>query len=203
MPANVEIKARIASVDALLPLAQALCDDEHAQLIHQDDTFFDAPHGRLKLRVFGDGSGELIAYQRADHGGPKRSDYLLAPVPEPASLREVLARACGQIGRVRKQRLLLLVGATRIHLDKVEGLGDFIELEVVLRDGQSEADGVAIADDLMARLGITPDQLVAGAYLDLLRGAPNSMGPASAVDPGGPTSPASLTTPANPGNQAG
>ena len=169
MPANVEIKARIDSVDALLPLARALSDDDHPQLIHQDDTFFAAPHGRLKLRVFGDGSGELIAYCRPDADGPKRSDYLLAPAPEPESLREVLARACGLIGRVRKERLLLLVGATRIHLDKVAGLGDFLELEVVLRDDQTEAEGVLIAQDLMRQLGISAGQLVSGAYLDLLR----------------------------------
>ncbi len=171
MPANVEIKARIDSVDALLPLARALSDDDHPQLIHQDDTFFDAPHGRLKLRVFGDGAGELIHYHRPDAVGPKLSDYVLAPVPEPESLREALSRACGLLGRVRKHRLLLLVGATRIHLDRVEGLGDFLELEVVLSPGQTEAEGVAIAHDLMRRLQVTPAQLVGGAYLDLLRPA--------------------------------
>src|SRR5574343_1956244 len=121
MPAHVEIKARIPGVDALLPLARALADDEHPQRIVQDDTFFAVPHGRLKLRVFGDGSGELIHYHRADDDGPKRSDYLLSPVPEPESLREALVRACGLLGRVRKERLLLLAGATRIHLDRVEG----------------------------------------------------------------------------------
>ena len=172
MPANVEIKARIDSVEALLPLARALSDDEHLQLIHQDDTFFDAPHGRLKLRVFGDGSGELIHYQRPDADGPKVSDYLLAPVPEPESLREVLTRACGLLGRVRKERILVLVGATRIHLDRVQGLGDFLELEVVLAEGQTEAEGAAIAQALMAQLKIDPAQLVRGAYLDLLRAAP-------------------------------
>ena len=172
MPVNVEIKARIDSVDALLPLARALCDDEHPQLIHQDDTFFDAPHGRLKLRVFGNGAGgELIHYQRPDADGPKRSDYVLVPVAEPESLREALIRACGLLGRVRKERLLLLVGATRVHLDRVEGLGEFLELEVLLRDDQTEADGAAIARDLMQRLGIQPGQLVSGAYLDLLRQA--------------------------------
>ncbi len=169
MPANVEIKARIDSIDALLPLARALSDDDHLQLIHQDDTFFDAPHGRLKLRVFGDGSGELIHYHRADDDGPKRSDYVLAPVPEPESLREALSRACGLLGRVRKERILVLAGATRIHLDRVEGLGEFLELEVVLRDDQCEADGVAVAQALMAELQVRPDQLVRGAYLDLLR----------------------------------
>lgn len=169
MPANVEIKARIASVEALLPLARALSDDEHPQRIHQDDTFFSVPQGRLKLRVFGDGSGELIQYQRSDDNGPKRSDYVLVPVVDPDGLREALARACGLLGRVRKQRILVLARPTRIHLDRVEGLGDFLELEVMLADGQSEAEGTAIAHALMARLGVRDDQLVAGAYLDLLR----------------------------------
>lgn len=168
MPANIEIKARIASVDALLPLAQALGDDEHAQLIHQDDTFFQVPHGRLKLRVFRDGAGELIHYVRLNADGPKRSDYILTPVPEPGSLRDALTRACGLLGRVRKTRILVLAGATRIHLDRVEGLGDFLELEVTLADGQSDAEGTATAHALMQRLGVKPDQLVSGAYLDLL-----------------------------------
>ena len=171
MPANVEIKARIPSVDALLPLAMALGDDEHPQLIHQDDTFFAVPHGRLKLRVFGDGSGELIAYQRSDAEGPKLSDYVISPATEPESLREALARACGLLGRVRKHRLLVLVGATRIHLDRVEGLGEFLEIEVVLQPGQSEADGEAEARALMDRLGVPAGALVSGAYLDLLRTA--------------------------------
>jgi adenylate cyclase class IV len=155
----------------LLPLAQALSDGDHPQLIHQDDTFFDAPHGRLKLRVFGDGSGELIHYHRANGDGPKLSDYVLVPVAEPESLRLALTRACGLLGRVRKERILLLAGPTRIHLDKVEGLGDFLELEVTLHGDQTEADGTVIARDLMARLAIRPAQLVSGAYLDLLRGA--------------------------------
>ncbi len=171
MPANVEIKARIDSVEALLPLDRALSDGDPPQLNHQDDTFFDAPHGRLKLRVFGDGSGELIHYHRGDEDGPKRSDYVLAPAPEPESLRAALALAMGLLGRVRKERILLLVGPTRIHLDRVEGLGDFLELEVMLQGDQTEAEGTAIAHDLMARLQIAPNQLVSGAYLDLLRSA--------------------------------
>ena len=179
MPANVEIKARIDSVEALLPLARALSDGDHPQLIHQDDTFFDAPHGRLKLRVFGDGSGELIHYQRADADGPKLSDYILAPAPEPESLREALTRGLGLLGRVRKERILLLAGATRIHLDRVEGLGDFLELEVGLQDGQTEAEGRAIAQELMTALQIAPSQLVSGAYLDLLRIAAAAPDPAN------------------------
>lgn len=71
---------------------------------------------------------------RADTEGPKLSNYVRAATADPAALREALTRACGQIGRVREARWLLLSGQTRIHLDRVEGLGDFLELEVVLRD---------------------------------------------------------------------
>jgi adenylate cyclase class IV len=167
MARNIEIKARIASVEALLPIAQGLADGP-PERIEQDDTFFACTQGRLKLRDFGDGRGELIHYERADREGPKLSDYVRAQVPDPATLREALTRACGQIGRVRKTRWLLLSGQTRIHLDRVEGLGDFLELEVVLREDQSEADGQRIAKALLAQLGVEPAQCLAGAYLDLL-----------------------------------
>ena len=179
MPANIEIKARIDRVEAVLPRARAVADDEHAQLIHQDDTFFSVPHGRLKLRVFADGSGELIHYSRPDTEGPKVSDYVIAAVAEPDALREALTRACGLLGRVRKERLLLLSGQTRVHLDRVHGLGDFLELEVVLNPGQSEADGQAVAQRLMAALAVPESALVSGAYLDLLREAGAGLGAAA------------------------
>jgi adenylate cyclase class IV len=164
---NVEFKARIGTVEALLPRAQALADGP-PERIEQDDTFFACREGRLKLRDFGTGHGELIYYERPDAGGPKVSDYVRAATAEPAALREALARAHGVIGRVRKSRWLLLAGQTRIHLDRVEGLGDFLELEVVLRDGQSEAEGAAIAHALLGQLGIDAARGLSGAYLDLL-----------------------------------
>jgi adenylate cyclase class IV len=170
MARNVEIKARIVSIGALLPRARALADGD-AQTIAQDDTFFRVPHGRLKLREFGDGSAELIHYHRPDAPGARLSDYVRTPVPSPTTLREALARALGTIGRVRKQRLLLMAGATRIHLDRVDGLGEFIELEVVLREDQSEHDGARIAEHLMHELGLGAAPRVAGAYHDLLAAA--------------------------------
>jgi adenylate cyclase class IV len=169
MPRNIEIKARISSVAALLPAAQGLARAP-AERIEQDDTFFAlAPgRGRLKLRQFADGSAELIHYHRPDSGDAKASDYVRVPAPDPAALREALARSCGVLGRVQKTRLLLLVGATRIHLDQVQGLGDFMELEVVLADGQSDAEGTRVAEDLMRQLGLQDAPRLAGAYLDLL-----------------------------------
>ena len=170
MPRNIEIKARIASVEALLPLAQTLADGP-PETMEQDDTFFPCANGRLKLRDFGVGRGELIQYARADDAGPKTSDYLRSPTDSPATLRDALARALGTLGRVKKRRWLLLAGRTRIHLDRVEGLGDFLELEVVLRDGEAEADAIAEAQALMTALRIAPNQSLPVAYLDLLRDA--------------------------------
>ncbi len=168
MPRNIEIKARIASVQALLPRAQALAGGAAPQLSAQDDTFFSVPQGRLKLREFADGSAELIHYHRGDRPEAKASDYVRVPVPDAPALRQALHRACGTSGRVRKQRWLLLAGQTRIHIDEVHGLGPFMELEVVLRDEQSDADGAAIAETLMRELGLADAPRIAGAYLDLL-----------------------------------
>lgn len=165
---NIEIKARIESIDALLPRARALAGGAEPVLIVQDDSFFACPHGRLKLRDFGDGSGELIQYERADASGPKTSTYVRSPTASPASLREALARALGPAGRVRKRRWLLLAGRTRIHLDRVEGLGDFLELEVVLAEGDDEAGGHAEAQALLRSLCIPAEALLSGAYVDLL-----------------------------------
>lgn len=167
MARNVEIKARIDSIEALLPAAAALAD-HGPELIAQDDTFFGCLHGRLKLRVFADGLGELIAYERPDRSGPKTSDYRITPVPDPDALRETLRRALGVTGRVVKQRTLFLVGRTRVHLDRVDGLGDFLELEVVLREGEDAQHGISEAHVLLTRLNVQPSQLVCGAYLDLL-----------------------------------
>lgn len=168
MARNIEIKARIESVEALLPRVRAIADDGPTEIL-QDDTFFSCPNGRLKLRAFSETAGELIFYQRPDSAGPKESFYVLSRTPSPNTLREALALAYGASGRVRKHRTLFLVGRTRVHLDRVEGLGDFLELEVVLAERETTEAGVKVACDLLARLGVSPQQLIEGAYLDLLR----------------------------------
>ena len=172
MPRNVEIKARLDGERALAEVAAraASLGADGPQLIEQDDTFFACPNGRLKLRAFAAGGGELIFYRRADDAGPKESFYVLAPVADCDPLREALTLAYGQSGRVRKRRELWLVGRSRVHLDRVEGLGAFLELEVVLQPDEATEAGQAEARRLLAALGIAPAQLVEGAYVDLLAG---------------------------------
>jgi predicted adenylyl cyclase CyaB len=179
MARNIEIKARIDSVDALLPRARAIADDGPTEIV-QDDTFFSCPNGRLKLRAFTETAGELIFYQRADSAGPKESFYVISQTASPNSLREILSLAYGASGRVRKHRTLFMVGRTRVHLDRVEGLGDFLELEVVLSEDETTEAGVKVAHELLGTLGISREQLVEGAYVDLLQQGDQSTAPRDA-----------------------
>lgn len=167
MPRNVEIKARVERVEALAARAAALADAGPTE-IAQDDTFFSCGTGRLKLRQFADGAGELIFYQRANQQGPKESFYMIARTEHADALRAVLSHAYGQAGRVVKHRTLYVAGRTRIHLDRVAGLGEFLELEVVLEDGERPEAGVRTAHEVMAQLGVRSEQLVEAAYVDLL-----------------------------------
>jgi len=167
---NVEIKARTADLSALRRRVESLGALAAGELT-QVDTFFDVSGRRLKLRELGDGSGELISYVRDDRPGPKISNYVVANIASPEVLRDVLAHALGVRGVVRKRRTLFLLGQTRIHLDQVEGVGTFVECEVVLRDDQSESEGQRLALDLLEKLAIPESDLVARAYVDLLQDA--------------------------------
>ncbi|HTX23324.1 MAG TPA: class IV adenylate cyclase [Steroidobacteraceae bacterium] len=173
MSRNIEIKAHAPDLSQIESRARALADQGPFDLT-QDDTFFGCAHGRLKLRELAPDHGELIFYQRPDVPGPKLSEYTLAATSTPASMRAALAGALGVVGRVRKRRRLYLAGQTRIHLDQVEGLGTFMELEVVLTDSQTAAEGEAIAERLLEQLGIRKTDLVSGAYIDHIEqgGAP-------------------------------
>jgi len=168
MSRNVEIKARISSVEALLPRVKTVADQGPFD-IRQDDTYFACNTGRLKLRMFSEGEGELIYYRRADQQGPKESFYLRSPTTAPEVLRESLTLAYGRTGHVEKHRTLFLAGRTRIHLDRVSGLGHFLELEVVLEENEPFEAGVREADQLLASLGVERSQLIEGGYVDLLK----------------------------------
>jgi predicted adenylyl cyclase CyaB len=167
MPANIEIKARARDFNAIRSRAAAL-SRAPVQVIPQEDTFIHTPKGRLKLRLLAADRAQLVYYERPNQDGPKRSDYHIFETSDPESLKTTLALALGVRGVVKKVRYLYLVGQTRVHLDDVEGLGQFVELEVVLHAGQSDAEGQAIAEELMKKLGIEKEDLLEGAYMDLM-----------------------------------
>lgn len=170
MPANVEIKARLHDRGSILEKIATLTTAPPV-VLEQQDTFFRCSRGRLKLRSFPDGSGELIFYERPDTAGSRESHYEMSRTSDAATLQTVLAAALGARQTVTKRRLLFHVGQTRIHVDAVAGLGDFLELEVVLTPGQPPAEGHRIATVLMEQLGIMPGDLLDTAYADMLPAA--------------------------------
>ncbi|CAD5223741.1 unnamed protein product [Bursaphelenchus okinawaensis] len=169
MNRNVEIKAKVVDFTQFLARAEQISGQKPI-LIPQKDTFFHSKQGRLKLREFPgfNKPAELIQYDRPDVSGPKISGFYKINVQDPKTLGQVLSLSNGVLGEVSKIRYLFLVGQTRIHADKVDNLGNFMELEVCLKPEQTLEQGQAIAEELMNNLGVRKEDLIEGAYMDAL-----------------------------------
>lgn len=170
MARNVEIKVQVCDLDAIRSRARSLASNP-GEILQQTDTFFAVPRGRLKVREFSDGTGELIAYQRPDERDPKESVYTRYPCRNARALSEALGKALPVRGTVLKRREVFLVGRTRIHLDQVQNLGVFVELEVVLSEGEPAEHGTRVAMELLHELEIPDTGWLAQAYIDLLEAA--------------------------------
>ncbi|KAG7206459.1 hypothetical protein KM043_003810 [Ampulex compressa] len=166
---NIEIKAKIHNAEHIVGKLEEMCDGE-CVVLEQSDTFFKSMQGRLKLREIKNRPSELIYYNRANVKGPKLCTYEITRLDDKASgsIKRILTDTNGIRGTVRKTRKLYIIGQTRIHVDEVDGLGNFIEFEVVLTDEQDLTSGENIAHDLMASLNVNRDSLISGAYIDLL-----------------------------------
>lgn len=110
----------------------------------------------------------LVQYDRPDISGPKLSEFDVLDVTEPEKLNRMLTNGLGVLGEVKKTRYLFLHEQTRIHLDKVEDLGTFLEFEVCLRPEQTIEDGTKITNNLIKLFEIEDSDLLTGAYMDEL-----------------------------------
>ena len=168
---NVELKAHDPDPGRTLERALAAGAEDRG-LLRQRDTYFTVAHGRLKLREEEPGGATLISYVRPDAATERVSSYRLVPVPDPDGLREALAASVGVAAVVVKRRHLLLWETVRIHLDDVEGLGTFLELEAVARPGSDLARERAQIAHLRAALEIADEALREGSYADALMASP-------------------------------
>jgi adenylate cyclase, class 2 len=185
---NIEMKARCADLGRIREVSRSL-GAMHRGSMHQVDTYFGVPVGRLKLREIESSGGEahggdsvraeLIFYQRANEEGPRSSDYEVAPVGEPARMHAALASALGIWVRVEKKRELWLLDNVRIHLDEVNGLGTFVELEAVVDEAHPEESCHTAVRRMLEAFGVVDADLVRHSYSDLLSGTGRGVSPSS------------------------
>jgi len=106
----------------------------------------------------------LIQFERASEPQQRESRYRIIEVSDGATLRAALTAAIGICGVVAKRRHLLLWQSVRIHLDEVEQLGRFIELEAVAPPDSDLTHEHRLVAELRDALGITDERLVALGY---------------------------------------
>jgi len=164
---NLEAKFRLSDLDRARRQAESI-DYQFKATVRQRDTFFRVNEGKLKLREEESGAW-LIYYGREDSRHLKLSSYEIVPIAEPEETREIMTRALGTIATVRKTRILMVRDHIRLHLDRVDGLGEFGEIEAVLGEhGDPEASRPAV-DELLSALDVNRDNLIAESYFEMLQ----------------------------------
>ena len=162
---NLEAKFRLPDLALARRRAEAIGFELRAVLI-QRDTFFRVEHGKLKLREE-PGGAALIHYRRNQHAGLDLSNYQIVQVAHPEAVRAMLAEALGVLAEVRKERTLVMRGNIRLHLDRVEGLGEFGEIEAVLEANDSAESSRLAVDEILAALEVS--ELIRVSYFELSR----------------------------------
>jgi adenylate cyclase class IV len=160
---NIECKLRLRDPEAARAIARDL-GAAHAGVLEQEDVFYAHPGLRLKRRATVGRPIEWILYDRSDDAAARASRYELLTDDE---ARARFGDLGAPVGVVRKRRDLWLLDNVRIHIDSVEGRGDFLELEAVVGEGYSPEACRASVDRLLAALAPALGEIVPVAYVDL------------------------------------
>ncbi|MCO6456187.1 MAG: class IV adenylate cyclase [Pirellulaceae bacterium] len=166
---NIELKLRVVSLEPFRIAAHRLGLRKLADQ-WQRDTYFRCASGRLKLREFRDREAELIWYRRADQAEARASDYEIVPVSAAAELARLLEGACGVRCVVVKHREIWLYHNVRLHLDRVERLGEYVELESVVGPEVDEPLAWRRLRSLFEQLPLADCPIESRSYSDLMGG---------------------------------
>lgn len=164
---NIEIKATVTHPDNIRKILR----QEQAKFIgvdFQTDIYFNVPHGRLKLRQ-GNIENALIFYDRRNEKGPKPSHITIQPLASGNNLLDILTQSLGILAEVKKEREIYFIDNIKIHLDNVEGLGNFVEIEAISRDNrQSESSLREQCLQYINRFNIPEEDMISMSYSDMI-----------------------------------
>jgi len=164
---NIEFKAKtnkLTEQESLLQKHNPLFIGED----HQIDTYFNVQTGRLKLRE-GKIENALIHYEREDFAGAKSSHVLLYQHQPDKTLKEILIKTLGIKAVVDKKRKIYFINNVKFHFDTVEGLGTFVEVEAIDKDGSIGKEKLqAQCDEYAILLGITAEDFCSVSYSDMI-----------------------------------
>ena len=164
---NIELKSRLHDRAKTEKRLEAL-GARRMWARRQKDTFFAVPMGWLKLRETEDKPPELISYVRSTTSAePRASDYDVIIVKDPTGLKSLLGRVLPVDKIVEKERTLWIYGHTRVHLDRLDSLGEFLELETVV-EGLDPGEARAENERLVKALALDPADFLGVPYRDLL-----------------------------------
>ncbi len=164
----IEIKAKCHYPDKIREILKE-SDADFKGTDQQTDTYFNCPNGRLKLRQ-GLIENNLIFYKRANLSGPKQSDVQLFPVKEQSdSLKSILVETMGIYKTVSKKREIYFIDNVKFHIDTVENLGYFMEIEAIGTAGETSVEELRTQCQYYLDLfGIREEDLMTHSYSDML-----------------------------------
>jgi len=164
---NIEIKAKCADLEKI----KNILNTKQARFVgidHQIDTYFNAKDGRLKLRE-GNIENALIHYKRANQAGPKKSEVILYKSKPNSSLKQLLVASVGIKTIVEKHRSIYFIENVKFHLDEVQDLGSFVEIEAIDTNGsRNEKDLETQCQHYLQLFEINDKDLVEKSYSDLM-----------------------------------
>lgn len=170
---NIEKKFYTRNNHLFIPKIEVMEGAYFVKVLTQTDVFYPSPHGRLKLRYEWNkdarrNEGTLVAYQRSNDIAARASEYYLYKTDSPIGLDLVLSKSLGLLGRLDKTRTLYMYKSTRIHVDSIVNLGDFIEFETVMNDEMTDEEAYAELNYVVDYLGLKDEDAIATSYFELL-----------------------------------
>ncbi len=167
MNKNLEIKVKLKDLNKTRNLLHLLCKGKKVfqQKQHQEDIYYCVNKGRLKLRIIDKMTGNLIHYFRSNESVKRVSNYTISETVTPKELNSILSSLYGVLIKVKKLREITIINNVRIHIDKVIGLGNYLEIEVIIDSIKAARKTMA---DMIKGLELEEDKFIKQSYSDLI-----------------------------------